>query len=84
MRHLLCPLETDLSKFQLLRLAISEEPNRVGVSLFSPEDGNESSFRNAMFSDYLEFWTIDKAQEPTDSEHGFHNNISSLENKTLH
>jgi hypothetical protein len=32
-----------------------EVPNRVGVSLPSPEDGNRSSFRNVVFSSYLEF-----------------------------
>jgi hypothetical protein len=37
-------------------------PNRVGVSLTSPEDGNRSSFRN-VFSSYSEFLTIDKVQK---------------------
>jgi hypothetical protein len=35
--------------------ALSKEPNRVGVSLPSPEDGNRSRFRNVVFSNYLEF-----------------------------
>jgi hypothetical protein len=35
---------------QWLRLALSKGPNRVGVSLSSPKDGNRPSFRNAVFS----------------------------------
>jgi hypothetical protein len=50
------------------RLALSKGHNRVGVSLPSPEDGNRSSFRNVVFSSYLEFWTMHKAQKPSDSE----------------
>jgi hypothetical protein len=40
-------------------------PNRVVVFLPSPEDGNRSSFRNVVFSSYLEFRTIDKVQIPS-------------------
>jgi hypothetical protein len=54
--------------FQWLRLALSKGPNRVGVAFPSPEDGNRSSFRNVMFSSYLEFRTTDKVQKPADSE----------------
>jgi hypothetical protein len=43
-------------------------PNRVGVSLPSPEDGNRSSFLNVMFSGYLEFRTMHKVQKPGNSE----------------
>jgi hypothetical protein len=32
-----------------LTLALAKGPNRVGVSLPSPEDGNRYSFRNAVF-----------------------------------
>jgi hypothetical protein len=32
-----------------LKLALSKGPNRVGVSLPSPEDGKRSSFRNTVF-----------------------------------
>jgi hypothetical protein len=32
------------------RLALSKGPNRVGVSLPSPENGNRSSFQNLDFS----------------------------------
>jgi hypothetical protein len=34
---------------QWLRLALSEGPNRVGVSRLSPEDGNRFSFWNTVF-----------------------------------
>jgi hypothetical protein len=48
--------------------ALSKGPNRVGVSLPSPEDGDRSSFRNVVFSRYLEFRTMDEAHKPSDSE----------------
>jgi hypothetical protein len=35
---------------QWLWLDLSKGPNRVGVSLPSPEDGNRSSFWNVVFS----------------------------------
>jgi hypothetical protein len=44
------------------------KPNRVGVSLRSPEYGNRSSFRNVLFSSYLEFRTVGKVQKPSDSK----------------
>jgi hypothetical protein len=40
-------------------------PNRVGDFLPSPEDGNISSFQNAVF--LLEFRTMDKVQNPSTS-----------------
>jgi hypothetical protein len=49
-------------------LALSNGPSRVGVSFPSPEDGSRSSFRNVVFSSYLEFRTMDKVQKPSDSE----------------
>jgi hypothetical protein len=51
-----------------IKLALSKEPSRVGVSLSSPDDGNRSSFRNLVFSSYLEFRTIDKVHNPSYSE----------------
>jgi hypothetical protein len=33
----------------IIEPALSEEPNRVGVFLPSPEDGNRSSLRNVVF-----------------------------------
>jgi hypothetical protein len=48
-------------------LALSNEPNRVGVSLLTPEDGNRPSFRNAVFSSHVEFRTMDKFHKPSDS-----------------
>jgi hypothetical protein len=41
---------------------------RVGVSVFSPKDGNRSSFQNVMFSTYLKFRAMDKVYKPSDSE----------------
>jgi hypothetical protein len=35
---------------ECLRLALSKWPNRVGVSLLSPEDGNRSTLRSIVFS----------------------------------
>jgi hypothetical protein len=52
---------------QRLKLVLSKVPNRVGVSLPSPEDGKRSSFRN-VFSTYFEFRTMDKSHKPGDSE----------------
>jgi hypothetical protein len=46
-------------------------PKRVYLYVFlpSPENRNRSSFRNFVFSSYLEFRTIDKVHKPSDSEH---------------
>jgi hypothetical protein len=55
-------------KLKWLRLALSKGPNEVGISLPSPEDRNRSSFRNTVFSSYLEFRTIDKVQKHNNSE----------------
>jgi hypothetical protein len=41
--------------------------NRVGISLLSPENGNRFSFQNDGFSSYLEFRTMDKVHNPSDS-----------------
>jgi hypothetical protein len=49
---------------QWSRLVLSEGPNKVGVSLPSPVDGNRSSFRNVVFSIYLEFRTMDQVPKP--------------------
>jgi hypothetical protein len=43
-----------------------EGPNRVGVSLPLHEDGNASSFRNAVFQ-FLECRTMHKVQKPSNS-----------------
>jgi hypothetical protein len=32
-----------------LRFALSKEPNKIGVSFLSPEDGNRYNFRNILF-----------------------------------
>jgi hypothetical protein len=46
------------------RIALSQGPNRVGVSLPSLEDGNRSNFRNFVF----EFRKTDKVHKPSDPE----------------
>jgi hypothetical protein len=48
-------------------MALFNGPNR-GVSLPSPEDENKSSFRNVVFFSYLEFRTMDKVHNASDSE----------------
>jgi hypothetical protein len=53
---------------QWLRLAVPKGPNRVGDSLFSPEDGNRSSLQNDAFSSYLEFRTMNRVQERSEYE----------------
>jgi hypothetical protein len=42
--------------------------NRLCVSLPFPEDGKRSSFRNVVFSSYLEFLAIDEVHKLSDSE----------------
>jgi hypothetical protein len=59
---------------QRLRLVVSKEPSRAGVSLPSPEDG--SSFQNVIFSSYLEFQMMDKVHNPADS--GYYTPSSGL------
>jgi hypothetical protein len=51
-----------------MKLAFSKGPNKVGVSLHSPEDGNRSSFRNIVFTSYLELQRMDRVGKPIDSE----------------
>jgi hypothetical protein len=46
---------------------LSKGPNRLGVSLPSPDGGNRSSYRDA-FSSHSEFRTTDKVHEPRDTE----------------
>jgi hypothetical protein len=46
--------------------SFSKEFNRVDISLPSLEDGYTSSFRNVVFSSYLEIWTKDKVQKPSE------------------
>jgi hypothetical protein len=53
--------------FRSLHLFRSQGPDRVGVSLPSSEDGNTFSFRNIVFSNYLEFRIMDEVQKPSDS-----------------
>jgi hypothetical protein len=64
---LLGPLERD-NLNQSLRLSLSKGPNRVGLVFPPPEDGNRSNFGNVVFSSYLEFWKLDKVQNPSNSK----------------
>jgi hypothetical protein len=50
------------------RSALSKGPNKVCVSIPLSENGNRSSYRNGVFSSYLEFRTLDKFHIPSDSE----------------
>jgi hypothetical protein len=52
--------------YSVLKLARSKGPNRVGVSLPSPEDRNRLSLWNVVFSSYLEFWMMDRAHKASD------------------
>jgi hypothetical protein len=62
---LLGPLE----RANLNHSSLSKGPNRVGVSLPSPEDGNRSSFLNVVFLlSYLEVRAMNKVHKPSDSE----------------
>jgi hypothetical protein len=45
------------------------ETNGIEVSCPSFGDGNRFSFKNIVFSSYLEFQTMDKIHKPSDSEH---------------
>jgi hypothetical protein len=58
---------TLLATLKALRLALSKRHDRVGFSLFSPEDGHISSFRHLVLSSYLEYRMMDKVQKPSDS-----------------
>jgi hypothetical protein len=53
--------------FQWLRLALSNRPKRVDVSLPSPGHWNTSRFRNIVLPSRLEFRSLDKVQKPSDS-----------------
>jgi hypothetical protein len=43
-------------------------PNRVDVSIPSPEVEKRPGFRNIVFSCYLEFQAMEIARKPSDSE----------------
>jgi hypothetical protein len=51
-----------------MRLALSKGPNKVGVSLPSPEDGNRSVSETLFFFRHLEFRTMNEVHKPSDSE----------------
>jgi hypothetical protein len=49
-------------------LPLSEGPNKLGVSLPTPEAGKRFNFRNGAFYRYLEFWTMGEVHKSSDSE----------------
>jgi hypothetical protein len=69
LEYLLCWVQ--FNQVHWLRLALSKGLNRVGVSFPSPEDVNRSSFRNVVFSSYLEFLMKDTVHEPSDSQNQY-------------
>jgi hypothetical protein len=63
-RNLICWV----SGLDPVRLALSKEHNRWGVSHHSPEDANRCRSRNTLSFNYLELWTMGKVLKPSDSE----------------
>jgi hypothetical protein len=58
---------SETESVQLLRLALSKVPNRVGVSL--PHLKTEADpVSETLFSRYFEFWTMNKAHNPSDCD----------------
>jgi hypothetical protein len=64
---------------QWLKLALYEGPSRVGVSLSSQGDGRRFRFRDAVFSNYLEFRTMGKCIIPVilNDMHHYQNPLGS-------
>jgi hypothetical protein len=69
-RHIMCWVCQKANLNHWTRLALSNGPNRVGVSHPLPEDRNRSSFWNTVFFHVflLEYQTINKAQKPCNPE----------------
>jgi hypothetical protein len=57
-----------LKKNHWLRLVLYKGPERVDVSLPSPEEEKRCSFRDVSFYSYLEYRTMDRVQKLSDSE----------------
>jgi hypothetical protein len=57
-----------ISKFLGVRFVLAKGPNKVDVSLLSPEGRSRSDFRNIVFPIYLEFRTMGKVQKSNISE----------------
>jgi hypothetical protein len=51
-----------------MTLGLSNGPNRVSVSVYSPEEGNRSSFRKVVLFVLFEFRTMDKVLEHGDRD----------------
>jgi hypothetical protein len=54
-----------LSTAQWLRIALSEGPNRVGISFPISKDWKRSSFRKVLIYSYLEFWMMGNVCRPS-------------------
>jgi hypothetical protein len=65
-RHLIQLLRANLNR-PVIEVRVSGG-RRVEVSLPSHEDGNRSGFRNVVFSSYLEFRTMDRVQNLSNSD----------------
>jgi hypothetical protein len=63
---LLGPIET-ANLNHCLRLALSERPNRVVVSLPSSKDGKRTGFRDLVFYIYSEILAMNKVRIPSNS-----------------
>jgi hypothetical protein len=59
-------LKTRKSAFGEVADAICFLGTQQIVFIPSPEDGNTPSFRNVLFSSYVEFQTMDEVHEPSD------------------
>jgi hypothetical protein len=64
----LCSLRHMMPVVVSLNVALSKGPNRAGVFLTLPEDGNRPGFRNSVFYSYVEFRKMDKVHSPSNSE----------------
>jgi hypothetical protein len=57
-------LHTQLKAIQQFRLALSNGPNRVGISLSSPEDASTFGFRNTIYIEYINIFIAGTADTP--------------------
>jgi hypothetical protein len=56
------------SQTQSLRSVLSKRPKPVRVSFSSPEDEEIFSFRNVIFSSYIDLRKMEEVPKPSDSE----------------
>jgi hypothetical protein len=65
-RHLFCWV-LQIEQVQRFRLTLSNGPNKVDVSLPSPESRNRSSSRNVLLCSHLGFRATNKVHKPNNS-----------------